>query len=237
MINDKDIKSYHETTLKKDILPNEWGLLRTNKIKIHPDQLTHSKFKTTGNLPREQENEFMYSNPNIPFYNVNKEMNKVKQGRSKKYSFGYNNLLNIEKNKLMSYFICENYDTLFNLFEIYIMNLFNGLDKKGIEDLFKNELITDSVYIDAMKCIELISVNKQLYKHNQLRNINNRLVTSEIRFQIEIVGNPHAKDDALFLIIKFIDLLKSIDENLFQKEISTLEEVYTKNNYSGEEIL
>ena len=38
------------------------------------------------------------------------------------------------------------------------------------------------------------------------------------------------KNDALLLIIKFIELLRSIDEISFNKEIEKLKEVFEKNN-------
>ena len=47
---------------------------------------------------------------------------------------------------------------------------------------------------------------------------------------MKLHDNP--KSESLFLILKFIDLLKSIDANGFYKEIEKLEEIFQRNNNS-----
>ena len=130
----------------------------------------------------------------------------------------------------MTLFLCKSYEKLFSLFELYIKNLFSCNNKEEIYDLYQRELIPDSIYINVMKCLELIKDNKQLYRHVNLRNINNQLATTEIFLKIEQVENPHIKNDALLLIQKFIDLLQSIDEKLFFDEIDKLYQILENNN-------
>ena len=230
MINEKDIKLFHEINLQREVLPNGYELSRTNKIKTHPDHFIHSSFKPTGNISREQENQFIYSNPNHDYYIIPKKNITLK--KNQKYQFKFNNIINIQKNKLNAYFLCNSYEKLFSLFEFYMTNLFNGLNLESIIDLFKRELISDSIYIHAMKCIKLINDNKQLYKHTFIRNNNNRLDTTEIFMKIDEIKHENAKDEALMLVLKFSDLLKSIDEKLFINQIQKLNEIFEKNNVS-----
>ena len=111
-----------------------------------------------------------------------------------------------------------------------MVNLFNGLTLESIIDLFKRELIPDSIYINAMKCIKLINENKQLYKHTFIRNNNNRLDTTEIIIKVEEIKHINVKEDALLFVLKFIELLKSIDEKVFSNQINKLNEIFEKNN-------
>jgi hypothetical protein len=106
------------------------------------------------------------------------------------------------------------------------------LNLEAIIDLFKRELISDSIYINAMKCITLINENKQLYKHTYIRNNNNRLDTTEIFMKVEEIKHENSKDNALMLVLKFSDLLKSIDEKVFSEQIDKLNEIFEKNNVS-----
>jgi hypothetical protein len=199
------------------------------QIKTHPDYFNHSSLKPTGNISRYQENNFIYSNPNHDYYKIPSKNKQLK--KNEKYQFKFNNIINIEKNKIMTYFLCNNFEELFSLFELYIASLFNGINMELIPGLFKRELITDSVYINVMKCIEIINENKQLYKRIFLRNTSNRLDTTEIICKVEEVEHINVKDDALLLLLKFIDLLKGIDEKIFIKEISKLNEIFQKNNF------
>ena len=230
MIEEKDVKLFHEVNLQREVLPSGFELFRTNKIKTHPDHFIHSSLKPTGNISRDQENQFIYSNPNHDYYKIPPKNKKLK--KSEKYQFKFNNIINVHKNKLMTYFLCNSYEKLFSLFEFYIVNLFNGLSLESIADLFRRELISDSIYINAMKCISLINENKQMYKHIYIRNNNNRLDTTEIFLKVEEIKHENSKDDALMLVLKFSDLLKSIDEKLFTNQIEKLNEVFEKNNFS-----
>ena len=230
MIEEKDVKLFHETNLVREVLPKGYELFRTNKIKIHPDHFIHSSLKPTGNISRYLENEYIYSNPKHDYYKIPKKNKNLK--KKEKYQFKFNNIINIEKNKIMTYFLCNNYEKFFSLFEFYMVNLFNGLNLELIEGLFQRELISDSIYISAMKCIKLINDNKQLYKHTYIRNNNNRLDTTEIILKIEDVELPNLKEDALLLVLKFSDLLRNIDEKLFENDIYKLREIFEKNNIS-----
>ena len=67
------------------------------------------------------------------------------------------------------------------------------------------------------------------YTKHLKKNLNNTFETTEIIFNLEENFNNQIKNDALLLISKFIELLKSIDEISFNKEIEKLTEVYEKN--------
>ena len=229
MIKNKDVKLFHELNLDREIIPSNYELFHTNNNKVKQDNIIHSIFKPTGNISRTQENQFIYTNPNKEYYVLPNRNRKIKT--EEKYKFKFNNIINIEKNKIMTYFLCNNFEELFSLIELYISNLFNGINIDLIPGLFKRELITDSVYINVMKCIEIINENKQLYKRIFLRNTSNRLDTTEIICKVEEVEHINVKDDALLLLLKFIDLLKGIDEKIFIKEINKLNEIFQKNNF------
>ena len=178
MIKNKDVKLFHELNLRREIIPSNYELFHTNNSKVKQDNIIHSIFRPTGNISRTQENQFIYTNPNKEYYVLPNLNRKIKT--EEKYKFKFNNIINIEKNKIMTYFLCNNFEELFSLIELYISNLFNGINIELIPGLFKRELITDSVYINVMKCIEIINENKQLYKRIFLRNNCNRLDTTEI---------------------------------------------------------
>ena len=224
MIEEKDIKLYHDTNLNREVL------LKGNKLNENLNPF-NSSLKPTKNISRDQENQFVHSNPNNSYYRIPSNIRVLK--KNEKYKFGYNNIINIDKNKLNTYFLCNNYEKIFSLFELYIVNLFNGLSLESIINLYKNELITDSVYINVMKCIDLINESKKKYNHILLRNNNNRLDTTEIFIKLEENAslNLNIKDYALMLVLKFMDLLKFVDENLFSDDIDKLKQVFEKNNY------
>ena len=229
MIKNKDVKLFHEINLEKEVIPSNYELFHTNNNNVKQDNIIHPIFKSTGNISRTQESQFIYTNPNKEYYMIPNKNKIIKA--EEKYKFKFNNIINIEKSKIMTYFLCNNFEELFSLFELYITNLFNGVNIELIPGLFKRELITDSVYINVMKCIEIINENKQLYKRIFLRNTNNRLETTEIFCKVEEVDHTNAKDDALLLILKYIDLLKAIDEKIFFKEINKLNDIFQKNNF------
>ena len=230
MIEEKDVKLFHEINLQREALPNGYELYRTNKIKTHPDHFNHSSLKPTGNISRDQENTFIYSHPNQDFYKIPPKTKKLK--RNEKYQFKFNNIINIEKSKLMTYFLCNSYEKIFSLLEFYMVNLFNGLSLISIIDLFKRELMSDSIYINAMKCIKIINENKQLYKNTYMRNNNNRLDTTEIFIKVEEIEHINIKHNALLLLLKFIELLNCIDEKIYSSQIEQLKEIFEKNNFS-----
>ena len=217
MIVNEDTKLIHEMFIDREILPNNYELFRTNKIKLPTDYFGNSRLKSTENISTFQENQFIYTNPN--------KNKKVGQ----KYKFKFNLIINIDKNMLMDYFSSKKYQKLFDLLELYIVYLFNGIKLEEISNLFKKELITDAIYVNFMKCALLIKKNKKLYKQIYLRNTNNILDSTEIISKFEEYKDKKEKDDALFLLEKFIDLLKSIDENLYGKEIEKLNEVINGN--------
>ena len=229
MIEEKDIKLFHETNLDREVLPSGYELYRTNKIKTHPDHFIHASLSPTGHIPRYLENQYIFSNPKHDYYKIPPKNKKLK--KNEKYQFKFNNVINIEKNKLMTYFLCNDYEKFFELFEFYMINLFNGLNLELIAGLFQRELISDSIYINAMKCIKIINDNKQIYKHTYIRNNINRLDTTEIFLKVEEIKKMNLKEDALLLLVKFSDLLKSIDENLFLNDINKLKEIFEKNNH------
>ena len=78
-------------------------------------------------------------------------------------------------------------------------------------------------------CLDIIKLNKRKYTKHLKKNFNNTFETTEIIFNLEENFNNQIKNDALLLISKFIELLKSIDEISFNKEIEKLTEVYEKN--------
>ena len=222
MIEEKDIKLFHEINLQNEVATTGYEFFNINKIKAN------SSIKPTGNIPRYLENHFIYSNPNQEYYTIPEKNKKMK--KNEKYQFKFNNILNIQKNKLMTYFLCNNYEKLFSSFEFYMINLFNGLNLDSILELFQRELISDSIYINAIKCIKIINENKKLYNSKYIYNNNNRLETSEISLKLEEIEHLNAKDDALFLVLKFSELLKNIDPKIFSNEINKLNEIYQKNN-------
>ena len=91
-------------------------------------------------------------------------------------------------------------------------------------------MISDSIFVNALYCLNIIKLNRRKYNKYLLKNLNNTLDTTEIIFNLEENNNNQMKNDALLLIIKFIELLRSVDEINFNKEIEKLKEVFEKNN-------
>ena len=176
--------------------------------------------KSTGNLSRAQESQFVFSNYEEPNENT---QNK------KKITLSFDNFINIDKNKLITFLLCNNYEDLFSLFELYIKNIFNVREFEEITNLFQNEIISDSVFVNASYCINIINLNKKSYNHIYLRNNNNRLDTTEIIFKLQEIEKKDIRNHAFLLISKFIELLKSLDEIVFNKQIEKLEEILEKN--------
>ena len=201
----KEVILFHKLNIEREIIPYKYKLLNNNNN-------SKCSLKLKNNLSRSQEDQFI-------FYNF-KEKSKFK----------FNNIINIDKNKLIAYFLCNNYEELFSMFELYISSIFNGNNLEQITNLFERKMISDSIFVNALYCLNIIKLNKRKYNKYLLKNLNNTLETTEIIFNLEENNNNQMKNDALLLIIKFIELLRSIDEISFNKEIEKLKEVFEKNN-------
>ena len=209
MANIDDINLFHKLNVEREIIPNKYQLLISYNNCKHYNK---PNLKSIGNLPRNHEDQYI-------FYNYDNNENK---------NFRFNNFINIDKSKLMTYFLCNNFEELFSLIELYILNLFNGYNTDKISEIFKKGLITDSVFVNAIYCINIIKLNKKSYNKILIKN-NSMLKTSEIMIQLKEISLKNPKNEALLLILKFIDLLKAIDEIGFIKEIEKLEDVFDIN--------
>ena len=205
-MDNNDLKLFHRINIEREIIPNKYKLLKNN---FNENNNTKCSLKFKDNLSRNQEDQFI-----------------IFKGKSK---YKFNNIINIDKNKLITYFLCNNYEELFSIFELYISNIFNGYNIDEITNLFERKIISDSIFVNVLYCLNIIKLNKQKYNRHLIKNLNNTFETTEIIFNLEENSNNQIKNDALLLIIKFIDLLKSIDELNFNKEIQKLSEVYEKN--------
>ena len=130
----------------------------------------------------------------------------------------------------MTYFLCNNYEELFSLFELYITNIFNGYNMEQISNLTERKIISDSIFVNVLYCMNIINFNKKKCMKRLIKNLNNALKTTEVIFNLEETINSQSKHDALLLVIRFIELLINIDEISFNKEIEKLKEVYEKND-------
>ena len=209
MANIDDINLFHKLNVEREIIPNKYQLLISYNNCKHYNK---PNLKSIGNLPRNHEDQYI-------FYNYDNNENK---------NFRFNNFINIDKSKLMTYFLCNNFEELFSLIELYILNLFNGYNTDKISEIFKKGLITDSVFVNAIYCINIIKLNKKSYNKVLIKN-NSMLKTSEIMIQLKEISLKNPKNEALLLILKFIDLLKAIDEIGFIKEIEKLEDIFDIN--------
>ena len=209
MANIDDINLFHKLNVEREIIPNKYQLLINYNNCKHYNK---PNLKSIGNLPRNHEDQYI-------FYNYDNNENK---------NFRFNNFINIDKSKLMTYFLCNNFEELFSLIELYILNLFNGYNTDKISEIFKKGLITDSVFVNAIYCINIIKLNKKSYNKILIKN-NSMLKTSEIMIKLKEISLKNPKNEALLLILKFIDLLKAIDEIGFIKEIEKLEDVFDIN--------
>ena len=209
MANIDDINLFHKLNVEREIIPNKYQLLINY---INCKHYNKPNLKSIGNLPRNHEDQYI-------FYNYDNNENK---------NFRFNNFINIDKSKLMTYFLCNNFEELFSLIELYILNLFNGYNTDKISEIFKKGLITDSVFVNAIYCINIIKLNKKSYNKVLIKN-NSMLKTSEIMIKLKEISLKNPKNEALLLILKFIDLLKAIDEIGFIKEIEKLEDIFDIN--------
>ena len=208
MFSDTDINLFHRINTEREIIPNEYRIIpNNNNLKNN----SKSCFKSIGNLTKNQEDQIIYSNNNM----------KIKTG------FCHNNIINIDKNKIVTYFLCNNYEELFHLFELYIINIFNGNNMDKIPILFEKNLISDLIYFNAKYCINIIKLSQ---KSNKTRLINNRnrLETTEVFFKVKESDDDNLKFESLSLVLGFIELLRSIDETSYIKEIRKLKEIIEK---------
>ena len=161
-----DISLFHKITLEREMIQNKYKLLNN----INDGLNLKSTTKYTGQLPRNKEDQYIY------FKNNNEN------------GFKFNNYINIDKNKLMTFFLCNNYDALFSMIELYISFLFNECNLETIQNLFEKGLISDSIFINVFYCINIINFNKKSYNKILLNNINNRLVTTEIMIKLDEIA-------------------------------------------------
>ena len=204
-----EVNLFHRINVEREIIPNKYQLIIKN---FNDDYDCKWSLKSKGNLSRNQEDQFI-------FFDF--------KGKS---SFEFNNIINIDKNKLMTYFLCNNYEELFSLFELYITNIFNGYNMEQISNLTERKIISDSIFVNVLLCMNIINFNKKKCMKHLIKNLNNALKTTEVIFNLEETNNSQSKHDALLLVIRFIELLISIDEISFNKEIEKLKEVYEKND-------
>ena len=223
-MEEKDINLFHKYNTEREIIPNKY--LFKNYINI--DLKSKTFFKPLGNLTKNQEDQIMFSNDL-----VNEIQEELINSKTRNKRFEFKNIINIDKNKIMTYFICNNYEEFFSLFELYIKNIFNGYNLDIIPILLENNLITEEIFASATYCINIIKFNKKCYEQIFFKNNNNKLKTTEIILKIKNIEQDNPKLEALFLILKFIELLKNIDENSYNKEIEKLNEIFEKNNNSN----
>ena len=205
------INVYHAAWINSEFLPNEFNSIGNRHLrKIQTNQLCPMK-----NLPTENESEYIYTNPNH-------------SKSSEKFEFSYNTLININQEKISNYFKLDKYIEFFSLFQLYLEDLFNGLKQPKIKELFYNQKISDSVYIYAMKCFELIEKNKKNYTYTKEKNKDNYLDTTENSYNIKVTMNTSCKEDALLLLSKFQMLLGIADKVIFAEDITMLKDLYSE---------
>ena len=216
MFSDDNINLYHVTGINSEFVPEEFQKIHINRLNIKVDPLSN-KISKGKNLSIQNESEFVYIYPNT-VENANIKNSKLK----------FNTIVKLNKNKILNYFRTENYVEIFNLFKIYVISLFNGLNKEQIKKLYLNQKITDSIYLYAIKILEIIDNNEKKYSYIKSCNIDNALETTENFYKIKEVKNYNVKEDALLILIKFQSLLKVIDENIYKDEIEEIKNIYEK---------
>ena len=216
MFSDDNINLYHVTGINSEFVPEEFQKIHINRLNIKVDPLSN-KISKGKNLSIQNESEFVYIYPNT-VENANIKNSKLK----------FNTIVKLNKNKILNYFSTENYVEIFNLFKIYVISLFNGLNKEQIKKLYLNQKITDSIYLYAIKILEIIDNNEKKYSYIKSCNIDNALEITENFYKIKEVKNYNTKEDALLILIKFQSLLKVIDENIYKDEIEEIKNIYEK---------
>ena len=215
MFSDDNINLYHFTGINCEFVPEEFQKIHVNRLNIQVNPFSN-KILRGKNLSTINESEFVYIDPNINKKNL------------KERTFKYNTIIKLNKKKVLKYFESENYTEFFNLFKLYLISLFNGLNKEQIKKLYKNRQITDSVYLFAIKIFDIIDNNEKKYSYIKVTNPDNVFETTENFYKIKEVKNYTIKEDAMLIIIKFHSLLKVIDENVYKEEIEELNNIYEK---------
>ena len=107
MLRTEDIKLFHRLNVEREIIPTKYELLKYDNNNYSNNNPKYT-LKSTGNLSRAQESQFVFSNYEEPNENT---QNK------KKITLSFDNFINIDKNKLITFLLCNNYEDLFSLFE------------------------------------------------------------------------------------------------------------------------
>ena len=213
MITYEDVNLFHKKNVERELIPNKYKLLRNN---INSEFNSKSSFKTLGNLPKNQEDQFIYSNYSDKYSEISKQFEATILKRQKDFKF--NNIINIDKNKLITYLLCNNFEELFLLLELYIENVFNGIKIDQIPLLLEKNMISDSIFVNTIYCIRMIKLLKKEYNFHYISNNKEK-------------GEKNLKFDSLLLIFRFMELLKSIDENAYIKEIEKLKEILIRYKF------
>ena len=71
----------------------------------------------------------------------------------------------------MTYFLCNNYEELFSLFELYITNIFNGYNMEQISNLTERKIISDSIFVNVLYCMNIINFNKKKCMKRLIKNL------------------------------------------------------------------
>ena len=213
MITYEDVNLFHKKNVERELIPNKYKLLRNN---INSEFNSKSSFKTLGNLPKNQEDQFIYSNYSDKYSEISKQFEATILKRQKDFKF--NNIINIDKNKLITYLLCNNFEELFLLLELYIENVFNGIKIDQIPLLLEKNMISDSIFVNTIYCIRMIKLLKKEYNFHYISNNKEK-------------GEKNLKFDSLLSIFRFMELLKSIDENAYIKEIEKLKEILIRYKF------
>ena len=71
----------------------------------------------------------------------------------------------------------------------------------------------------------IIDNNEKKYSYIKSCNIDNAFETTENFYRIKEVKNYNIKEDTLLILIKFQNLLKVIDENIYKDEIEEIQNI------------
>ena len=95
MITFEDINLFHRKNVERELIPYKYQLLNNN---INSEINSKSLVTTLGNLPKNQEDQFIYSNYSSKYNGISKQFDEFNLNRKK--DFKLNNIINIDKNKL-----------------------------------------------------------------------------------------------------------------------------------------
>lgn len=218
-INASILKTSHIAEINSQLLPKIFYQIPQLSF------LTNSKIGSLPNLTREQENEIIYTNPTLE-RKIKSESLSSHQQKGNKYNYQYNTMIQLNSKKIYSYFENQQYSDFFQLVNIYISSLFNGATKEQIMQLYNKQQITDSVYIFAMKCLDIIESNTKSYKYIKSSNSDNLLSATESFYKIILCYNSHLKDHSLLLLTKFQVLLGVIDKVAYKNEMKEIENIF-----------